>query len=633
MFIRQRNAHLKHLNGMTNETNETLATSQDEVQNPIPQETSEQYLPAESQEQEEDDEDSDAPQVDYSGFSKQDFLNLVHDLDKETDFRKVIPTLKQIKPIFDGIMEVERDQVFQKFLADGGDEQEFKFREDKTAKEFYRLYNQIQKNRTKQVAQLEEQKLNNLKVKEGILQKIRDLVEKGEETKQAIDELKKLQTDWKSTGAVPITHTHELWAKFDALVDRFYDNLKIHRELADLDRKKNLAEKIEICEKAERLVEQPMSKAIKELNHLHEEFKQIGPVPRKDQEEIWKRFKDASDKIYETKREHSKVKDEERKENLDKKWALCELVKPYADFTTDRVADWNIKTQEVLNLQKEWEAIRDIPQESVKDVSKAFWALFKKFFSNKNAFLHALDEEREANLAKKVAICEEAEVLSQSQEDHRKVADTLKQLQVKWREIGAVPSKYRDSIYNRFKKICDDFFAQRRDQVNTQEKEFEENLKAKKDIIAKITATQLEDTTIAQATIDAFLAEWKTIGFVPKKDKETIQESFNAEMLAFIQRLPLTEDEKDKLHIHADVALMQDSPQAGRRIQQREQALRRKISKLENDIDTLKNNMGFFSKAKSNKPNPFLLDIERQIKEANTNLVSLKKQLSLLQNM
>ena len=404
-----------------------------------------------------------------------------------------------------------------------------------------------------------------------------------------------------------------------------------HRELADLDRKKNLVEKIEICEKAEKLITQPVSKAIKELNHLHEEFKQIGPVPRKDQEEIWKRFKVASDKIYELKREQSKGKDEERKENLDKKWALCELVKPYTEFTTDRVADWNTKTQEVLEIQKQWEAIRDIPQESVKEVSKAFWLLFKKFFSNKNTFLHALDEEREANLAKKVAICEEAEVLIESQEDHRKIADTLKQLQVKWREIGAVPSKYRDSIYNRFKKVCDGFFAERRDQANTQEKEFEENLTAKKAIIAKMNTTNLTEGADFQGSIDVFLAEWKTIGFVPKKDKDTIQESFNTEMSAFIQRLPLSDDEKEKLNLHADMALMQDSPQAGRRMQQREQALRRKISKLENDIDTLNNNMGFF--AKSNKANTFKADIERQIKEATTSLVSLKKQLKVLQSM
>jgi hypothetical protein len=618
---------------MTNETNEALNTSEQIEETPeiITDSTQDYQLHADEGEDHEDDDDSEVAHIDYSRHSKQDFLQLLHALDKETDFRKVMPTLKRIKPFFDSIVDTEREQALQKFLADGGEEIEFKFREDKTAKEFYRLYSQIQKNRAKQLAQLEEQKQKNLVAKEAILQKMRELVEKGEESKQAIDELKKLQTEWKSIGAVPMAHTHELWAKFDALADRFYDNLKIHRELADLDRKKNLAEKIDICEKAERLLELPVSKAIKELNRLHEEFKQVGPVPRKDQEDIWKRFKNASDKIYEEKREQSKVKDEERKENLAKKWALCDSIKPFADYTTDRVTDWNTKTQELLEIQKQWEAIRDIPHESVKEVSKAFWSLFKKFFSNKNTFLHALDEEREANLAKKIALCEEAEALVESQEDPRKVADTLKQMQVKWREIGAVPSKFRDSIYNRFKKVCDGFFAQRREQATSQDREFDDNLKAKKDIIAKIKELTLPEGANVQTTLDGLLEEWKGIGFVPKKDKDSIQDAFTAEVSNFVQRLTLSEEDKEKYSLYADMALMQDSPQASRKIQQREQALRRKIGKLENDIDTLKNNMGFF--AKSNKANTFKEDVERQIKEATEKLSVLKKQLKVLQNM
>ena len=624
---------------MIDENNEALASSTEDT--PTPQtenETTPTYTPTEAEAALEDtdhedyeEHDNEAAQIDYSRFTKLDFLNLLRDLDKETDFRKVMPTLKRVKPYFDEIADAEREQALQKFVGDGGEADDFQYREDKNTKEFYRLYNQIQKNRAKQLSQLEEQKQKNLQAKEAILQKIRDLVEKGEESKQAVDELKKLQTEWKSIGAVPMTHTHELWAKFDAIVDRFYDNLKIHRELADLDRKKNLAEKIDICEKAERLAELPVTKAIKELNRLHEEYKHIGPVPRKEQEELWKRFKAASDRIYELKREQSKEKDEERKENLAKKWALCESIKPYADFTTDRVIEWNAKAQEVLEIQKQWEAIRDIPQESVKEVSKAFWTIFKKFFANKNAFLHALDEEREANLAKKIAICEEAEALVASQEDARKIADTLKQFQVKWREIGVVPSKYRDSIYDRFKNICDNFFNQRREHYTSQEKEFEDNLKAKKDIIKKIKDTTPAEGGDYQALIDAFLQEWKEVGFVPKKDKDAVQENFDTAMMGFVQRLPISEEEKDKLHLHTDMAVIQDSPQAGRKIQQREQALRRKITKLENDIDTLNNNMGFFSK--SNKANAFKADIERQIKEATEKLASLKKQLTLLQNM
>jgi hypothetical protein len=572
-------------------------------------------------------DDSEEETEDYSHFSKQDFLNLVKRLDKETDFRKVTPILKEIKPLFDELANTEKEQAYNAYIAEGGEKDGFKYKEDKLAKEFYRLFDQIYKNRAKQIAQLEAEKEKNLLAKQAILDKIRALIEKEEEKKGDIDELKKLQSEWKSIGAVPNKQTQELWQSYNALVDLFYDKRSIYLELKELDRRKNLELKREICEKAEKLAEQPtVTKAIKELNELHEEFKHIGPVPKEEQEALWLRFKTASDVLYQHKREFVKDKEEERKENLVQKMALCESVKPFEDFTTDKISEWNAKTQELVEIQKKWEAIRNIPRESIKETSRLFWTAFKKFFHHKNTFLRSLDEERETNLAQKVAICEEAEALTASDQDRRKVADTLKQLQVRWREIGPVPIKYRDNIFERFKKCCDSFFSERREQFNSQEKEYETNLKAKKELCQRINDTvNAEETLVAQ-----FIAEWKNIGFVPKKDKAFIQEKFDKAIAAFIARIPASEDDKEKLQTSVDLAFINDSPHSERKVVQKESALKRKISKLETDIVTLKNNMGFFANSKT--ANQFKESIEKQIAEAEQQLASLKKQLKTLQN-
>ena len=526
-----------------------------------PTDLSTELTPQESEalKHEEEDEEEVEALPDYSGYGVTDFLKLLAELDKETDMRKVMPVLKRIKPSFDVLADNAREQALQAYKESSGDAEAegFQYKGDKNIKEFYKLFSQIQKNRAKQLAQLETEKLNNLKAKEGILDKIRELLA-NEETKQAIDDLKKLQTEWKSIGAVPPSQTHELWAKYDALTDKFYDNVKINRELADLDRKHNLTEKIKICEKAEKLVEQPVSRAIKELNRLHEEYKQIGPAPKKEQEALWQRFKLASDRVYDMKRETSKVRDEQRKINLDEKNALAALLLPYTEFNTDRITEWNTKSQEIIEIQKKWEAIRDIPFENVKEASKNFWTPFKKFFTNKNNFLSILDEERHANLAKKIAICEETEALIASQEDPREIADTLKHLQAKWREIGAVAPKYRDSIFDRFKLTCDKFFNQRREQFNSQEKTYEDNLIAKKQICDKIKATNPPagaSPDDIKPIIEEFLKEWRLIGFVPKKDKDTIQNRFDSELSAFVQRLTFDESQKDQLQLHADLSL------------------------------------------------------------------------------
>lgn len=576
----------------------------------------------------------DAQTGDYANYTKADFLKLVkeisEDIAESKNFKKAINTLREIKPYFDEIVNGEKEIALQQFLAEGGEAEAFDFVYDKDIKLFYQSVNQIYKNRNKHINQLEEQKQKNLERKNEILARIRTLTD-AEENNASIDELKKLQIEWKSIGIVPPQHIKSTWASYNALLDQFYNKLSIYTELKELDRRKNLALKLVICEKAEKLADyENVQQAIRELNELHEEYKHIGPVPKEEQEALWQRFKLASDKVYDKKREFGKQIEEERKLNLEKKLALCEEVKPYTEYQSDKITDWNNKTKDLLNIQKKWDEIRFIPRERAKELSKEFWGYFKIFFNNKNNFIRTLDEERERNLALKTTLCEEAESLNASNEDPRRIADKLKELQFKWKEIGPVPGKVRDSIYFRFKTACDAFFEKRREEFNSQEKVYEDNLKKKQELCEKIDQFNL-DNIDGEVWIKQFLDEWKGIGFVPKKDKSRIQNQFETSLYAMVNRMNISKDEKESLDIEIDIQLFKESPNAGKKVMQKESVIKRQIQKLETDIDVWNNNIGFL--ASSNKASKLKEDIEKQIKDATEKLKALKKQLRVFQNL
>ena len=580
---------------------------------------------------EEEPETTDNNVDDFANYSKEDYLTLIKKLGEESDYRKFAPILREIKPLFDDLVNHEKKIAREAFIAEIGNDEGFDYKDDATTTEFYKIYNEIQKDRTAQIAKIEAEKEMNLQRKNEILEKIRKLTE-SEESQASIDELKKLQSEWKEIGQVPGQHNRSLWASYNALIDLFYDKRSIYFELKELDRKKNLATKLALCEKAEKLVEyESIKQAIKELNELHEEFKHIGPVPKEEQENLWQRFKTASDRVYDKKREFIKQREEEKVENYGKKLELCEKITPYAEFQSDKMTEWNAKTKEILQIQKEWEAIRFIPRDKIKELSKKFWTPFKAFFNNKNAFIKTLDEEREANLKLKEELCVEAENVVESDQDGRAIAEKLKELQRKWKEIGPVPSKFRQSIYERFKKTCDSFFEKRRERYANQEKEYEANLVKKEELCKTIEAHNPTEEEESKDVLNKYIDNWKAIGFVPKKDKRDIQKKFEEALYSYIEKLQLPLEAQEKLNLFIDVTLSKESPFANKKLKQKESAIRRKINKLENDIDVLRNNIGFL--ANSKKADKLKESLEVQIKDHASQLKVLKAQLKALKDI
>lgn len=621
---------------------ETNTGEEEKEVTPIAEDTSTQNVENTSSEDTKTKENTETPtevasekeEEDYSEYGKSDFVNLIGQLKDESDLQKVNRTLNKIKPLFDEIINLERTEALEKFVAGGGEEGDFDYKQDEPTQSFYATYKELKSKRSQFMAQQEKQKEDNQKTKERLLEEIRVLVD-SEESHNSMEEFKKLQEQWKAVGPVPPAQSKSLWASYNALMELYYNKRSIYFELKELDRRKNLEKKLALCERAEKLTESSsIQQAIKELHELHNEYKHIGPIPREEQDKVWQRFKAASDAIYNKKREYYQELKKQKEDNLALKVALCEKIEQeFSNYQSEKIADWNTKTKELLEVQKQWEEIRFIPKEKIKEVSKRFWTAFKAFFHNKNNFFKTVEQFREENLTKKVALCERAEELTASDQPPQKIAQGLKDLQKEWKEVGPAPAKQKQAVYERFKKVCDSFFESRRQEYLAQEQEYQVNLEKKQALCTKMDALQGDDLKDKNADFfESFVAEWKQIGFVPKKDKKTIQKQFETSIYGVLERMTgLDESKKESLSGSLDMVMARLSPNASKKLNQKESTIRKKISRLENNIDTLRNNLGFF--ANSQKANKLKEDFEKQITDAEKELKSLRKQLNALKKI
>jgi hypothetical protein len=568
--------------------------------------------------------------ADYHGLSKKELLAVIEPLQHEEDLRKVDAVLKQVRPVFDHIKEEERNEALHKFLDEGGEETDFDFRYDEVSQRFENIYRTLKEKRKKQQHEQEKSKEKNLENKNTVLEKLRHIVD-GEETTTSINTLKKIQEEWKAIGPVPAAQARELYANYSALLDRFYNNRSIYFELKELDRKKNLEAKNELVDKAEKLLEEEsFNKAVKELNELHEEYKHIGPVPKEEQDALWNRFKAISDKVYSKRREYIEHMKSELDNNYVLKSQLADLAAAYASFNSDRIDDWNKKSQEIMELQQQWKAIGGIPRNKSDEVTKRFWGSFKTFFSNKSQFFKGIEEKRAENLRLKTGLCEKAEALQES-EDFESTAETLKELQQEWRNIGPVPHKYKNSIYDRFKAAVDHFFDRRRNQHSETEAAYKENFKKKMELLDGIEQMSKNNKgTVAQ--LEEFKKEWNQLGFVPKKDITKVQKRFNEVTSNFIENsTEIDPAEKVKVKLTFQVSSMRHNPDAQKNLHMHESGIRKKIQSIENDLSLWKNNLEFFANSKN--ADKFRSEFNTKIEQAEQELGTLKEQLKIINSL
>lgn len=588
-------------------------------------------LPGEEDSEQHHDEHFDEDHhVDYSSHTKAQLLDVLKELAKENNFRKVDAVLRDIKPLYDDYREKERSAALQKFTADGGTVEDFEFKGDDIDNAFDANLKLIRDRKAQYFRQQEEQKNDNLRRKLELVEKLRELVDSPDQTNQ-FDVFKELQREWRSIGPVPVTQAKTLWANYHALEDRFYDNQSIYFELKELDRRKNLEAKNELCVRAEKLAETEIIKdAIRELNELHHEFKHIGPVPKEEKENVWQRFKAASDAVYAKRDAYLHNLQRELNHNLDEKAKLGEEAQAYLTFNTDRIKEWNEKTKEILELQKRWEKVGGLPRTKAKEVNKKFWSAFKTFFNNKNAFFKKLDEEREQNLQLKNDLVKKALELKESS-DWDKTSNELKNLQQKWKEVGPVPEKHRERVFQEFKDACDYFFAQRRGQQGKVEQEQIDNLNLKIAIYEELERRTQEGTASVDVLKD-LQDRYNNIGFVPKKDIAGVRQRYHEAVEKFVAAIDgLTDDERERLLLENQISDLKKDPMGDRKLYQKEQAIRKKISKVENDISLWRNNLEFFGK--SQNAAKVREEFNEKINEASGQLQQLKQQLKLLRTI
>ena len=364
------------------------------------------------------------------------------------------------------------------------------------------------------------------------------------------------------------------------------------------------------------------------MNELHEEYKRIGAVPREVQETLWQRFKAASDKIYKKRKSRLDSLKGEFEENAKKKRVLAEELKPFIDFDSDRISEWNTKTKEIQSIQKRWDAIGGVPREQAKQINKLFWATFKKFFANKNQFFKRLESLRKENLEKKEELVNQAIALSES-ENLDATAEKLKGLQRQWKEIGPVPEKFRNDVYSRFKAACDHFFDKKRAAQSETEVEFQENLKAKEALITQMqkSAKSAEGTV---EELSSLLEEFNGIGFVPRNSINTIDEKLKKAVDGYIKSIGLSDEAAQEVMLKAEFGGKKTAA-ADKKIGKKESMLRRKVKELEDNIALWNNNLAFFANSKT--ADKLKAEFDEKIDKANEEIDHLKKQLKVLRNL
>ena len=531
--------------------------------------------------------------------------------------------LEQLKQTFYKLHRIAVEAARQAHLDNGFAPEDFKF--DSAEEEEYKsAMNIIKEKRAEQQQKEEQAREENALRKEALLERLQAMIDSADVEQASYNDFKALQQEWKNIGEVPATKVSDLWKRYQTLTERFYDILKLNIEFREYDFKKNLEAKTRLCEAAERLAEEEdVISAFHQLQKLHQEFREIGPVARELREEVWTRFKEASTVINKRHQQHFEELKQRENDNLEKKTALCEKVESIDVATLETYAQWNDKTQEVIALQEEWKTIGYAPQKMNNKIFERFRAACDAFFQRKAEFYKGMKDNLATNLEKKIALCEKAEALQDSTE-WKATADKLTALQREWKSIGAVPKKQSDAIWKRFNAACDAFFEKRKAATSSQRTEEQENLAKKRAIIEQLSAINPEATTSEdQAKMHDLIKEWNSIGHVPFREKDKIYKQYKALIDALF-------DTFQKNEATRRVARYKDSIKEGTNIARERERLLRIYENMCGEIKTYENNLGFLN-ASSKSGNSLVAEMQRKMEKLKADAQLVLKKIAALE--
>ncbi|MCQ2250926.1 MAG: DUF349 domain-containing protein [Bacteroidales bacterium] len=567
--------------------------------------------------------------ADYITYTKEQLVAAMEEIVAKDDVLEHRGDIDSIRAVFYKQHRALVAEAKRIFVEAGNNEEDFKPEPDAAEARLQELYDLYREKRNKHTEEVEKQKEENLAKKKEIINKIENLINSQETLNQTFDEFKNLQKQWREIGLVPQSDVQKLWESYNFQVERFYEFVKINKELRDLDLKKNTEQKIALCEKAEELlIESNVLKAFNELQKLHEMWKEVGPVAPANKEELWQRFKTATDTINRRHLDYYANIKKEQESNFKAKSLICEKVEEIvaADYTSRK--EWDAKYKEILELQKMWKLIGFAPKKHNNAVYERFRNACDKFFDKKRDFYAQDKEQSDNNLQMKEDLCIQAEGLKDST-DWKKTAEILKNLQAKWKTIGPVPKKKSDEIWNRFRAACNAFFDNKNNYYKNIDKEREDNLKLKEELIAEVENFKFKDSDEQNiSALKDLQKRWAQIGPVPSSKKDSIYERFRKAIDAQFAKINIDEAKRNEVRVKNLIDTMKGNPQAFEKLRAERERLKNRLDTLTQQISLSENNLGFFaqSKAAYNMIEGFKKKMEKSKNEAE----ALQKLISML---
>lgn len=558
--------------------------------------------------------------------SKYEVLERVKEL-AHSDETPAKDEVDHLKTAFYKLLFAEREADQKTFIENGGDPEAYVMKTDDSEEQFKAEMGLIKEKRAKAFQQQEEEKKANLQRKQQIIEKIKMMSTSPEEANKSYNDFKALQQEWKDIKAVPAEKANELWRNYQLYVEQYYDLLNLNRELREYDFKKNLEQKTLLCEAAEKLADEPDAvSAFHQLQELHQQYREIGPVAKELREQIWTRFKAASTVINKRHQQHFEELRAKEEENLTRKTALCEKVEAIAKEENKNATDWENHTKQIIDIQTEWKTIGFAPQKMNVKIFDRFRAACDDFFGRKAEFFKTLKEKFAENTKKKKEMVEQAKALMDST-DWKATSDKLIKLQKEWKTIGMVPKKVGDQLWAEFVAACNKFFEARNAATAGTRNEEQQNLDRKKEIIAKLK--ELLDSTAdnVQATLQQLIDEYGKIGHVPFKEKDKLFKEYHKVVDALYKQLNISASKQRLDNFKSSIKSM--AKQGEDMLDNERGRLMRRYEQLKSEITTYENNLGFLN-ASSKKGNSLIDEMNRKVNKLKDDLELIRQKIKAI---
>lgn len=561
----------------------------------------------------------------YAAMDKKQLVEVLQNLAQQP-VNEVKEDVVRVRVAFAAIRKEELAKEKEAFIAKGNEEAAFAPAADELEEQFKSLYAEIKEKRAAYNAAQDALKAENLAKKREIISKINEIAEDADNVNRQYSTVQQLQQDFKAIGEVPSENDTEVWKSYQVAVERFYDLLKMNKELRDYDFKKNLEQKQALCAEAEALDEEAdIVDAFKKLQQLHTSWREIGPVSKEIREELWTRFKNASAVINKKYQSFFEERKANEKKNAEGKEALCVKIEAISTDNLKTYAAWDEATKAIIGLQEEWKKLGFASRKVNTELFARFRKSCDEFFAKKAEFFKRMKDELAANLAKKIELCEKAEALKDSTE-WKKTTDALIALQKEWKTVGPVVKKHSDAVWKRFIAACDTFFEEKKKQnVNVHSVEHE-NLKQKKDIIAQINSIlENKETEDAPNKVRELMKKWQEVGHVPYKEKDKVYAEYKAAIDKAFEQLDMKAKKARMANFANSINQMSDT---GKVYHERERLVRAYEMKSQ-ELKTYENNLGFFN-AQSKSGNSLVKDMERKIANIKEEIAMLEQKIKLI---